>query len=225
MGFSVYTDGSSRGNPGPGGWAGIIFTAEKVEEIGGREEKTTNNRMEMRAVLEALYRLPVDAQVEVHTDSSYLLSGITKWVKAWEKNGWMTKTGEEVLNRDLWDKLSAENNKRKVKWQKVVGHSGHAYNERCDAIATLLADNKKVNLYSGSLASYPIKAREGSRVNTSSSKGRAGKAYSYVSRVGSLIQTHRTWAECEARVKGAPGARFKKALSAEEEREIINQFH
>jgi|SRR3989338_7060524 len=161
----IYTDGSSKGNPGPGGWAAIIFDGERVKEMGGREEQTTNNRMEMMAAIRALQSVPENletrlndevGQVEMQTDSEYLMKGITIWIKNWQKNNWRTKNKKEVLNKDLWQELWEEVQKRKVEWKKVLGHSGHEFNERCDEIATDFADNEKVVLYNGSKSGYDL---------------------------------------------------------------------
>jgi ribonuclease HI len=219
--IEIYTDGSSRGNPGPGGFGAVIFDNDKVIEIGGREERTTNNRMEIKAAVEALRKIAADSEVEIHTDSAYVLNGATKWVAGWQRNGWKTKEKEDVLNRDLWEELVQEISKRKVVWQKVAGHSGHGLNERCDEIATGFADGKKVELYSGPKSKYEIKPSSGVGVNTSKNKG---AAYSYVSMVKGVIQTHKTWGECKTRVDGVRGARFRKAISPEEEKEIIGLF-
>jgi ribonuclease HI len=225
--ITIYTDGSSRGNPGPGGWGAIIMDGDKVKEIGGRENKTTNNRMEMMASIEALSKTLEGTEVELHTDSNYLINGITKWVHSWAKNGWVTKTKEDVLNKDLWIRLKAETDTRKVTWQKVAGHSGHVFNDRCDEIATEFADSihnqKNIKLYSGPSMTYEVIDRE-PKPAVQKSKGKSGKAYSYVSKVNGVIQVDKTWAECEARVKGVKGARFRKALSPEEERQIIQEF-
>jgi ribonuclease HI len=219
--IEIYTDGSSRGNPGPGGYAAVIFENNKVIEIGGREERTTNNRMEIKAAIEALKNIEPRTEAEVHTDSAYLLNGITKWVTGWQRNGWMTKEKNEVLNRDLWEELVEETSKRNVEWKKVAGHSGHGLNERCDEIATGFADGNKVELYNGPKDKYEIKESKGGGVNTSKNKG---PAYSYVSMVKGVIQTHKTWGECKERVDGVKGARFRKAISPENEREIIALF-
>src|SRR3989344_1553982 len=107
--FTIYTDGASRGNPGPGGWASIIFSENKggqgsqVKEIGEREERTTNNRMEIMAAIGGLKKLPEGAEAEIYTDSEYLLKGITKWIFNWQKNNWRTKDKRVVLNQDLWE--------------------------------------------------------------------------------------------------------------------------
>jgi ribonuclease HI len=219
--ISIYTDGSSRGNPGPGGYGAVVFEGNKVTEIGGREERTTNNRMEIKAAMEALKSTPLNSEVEIHTDSAYVLNGITKWVIGWKRNGWKTKEKEDVLNRDLWEELLEETQKRKVEWKKVAGHSGHGLNERCDEIATGFADGKKVELYSGPRDEYVVKESTGSGVNSTKNKG---PAYSYVSMVKGVIQTHKNWNECKERVNGAKGARFRKATSPENEREIIALF-
>lgn len=142
----IYTDGSSRGNPGKGGYGAIVIDGKRVKEIGGREEVTTNNRMELRAAIEALKIILENSEVEIHTDSEYLLKGITIWIKNWIKNNWKTKNKKEVLNKDLWEQLLTEAEKRKIEWKKVLGHSGHKYNDRCDEIATSFADGKSISL-------------------------------------------------------------------------------
>ena len=149
----IYTDGSSKGNPGPGGFAAIIIKEGKVREIGGREEMTTNNRMEMKAVIEGLKNTPPVRQaqgkevlIEIHADSEYVIKGATLWIKNWQKNNWRTKAKKDVLNRDLWEEMLTELEKRNVSWQKVVGHSGHEMNDRCDEIATSFADGTPVSL-------------------------------------------------------------------------------
>lgn len=236
----IYTDGSSRGNPGPGGWGAVIVSASiGIIELGGRENKTTNNRMEMMAaiaalgeVLEFFEKNKKFEEVELHSDSAYLLNGITSWVSGWQKNGWRTKTGEEVLNRDLWEKLSALKSKLDISFKKVVGHSGHEMNERCDEIATSFADESPTPLYRGSRDGYKIKIDDGNRFdqgsgvkkNSQSSSRSSAKAYSYVSLVNKVVQVHKTWAECEKRVRGAKGARYKKALDPKEEKELIDLF-
>ena len=153
----IYTDGSSKGNPGPGGWGAIISNQQPVasiKEIGGREERTTNNRMEMMAAIMALQNIPKNMEVEVHSDSTYLINGITIWIKNWQKNNWRTKDKREVLNKDLWEELLVETEKRKVEWKKVLGHSGHEFNERCDEIAQGFADGVRINLYDGPKENY-----------------------------------------------------------------------
>jgi ribonuclease HI len=224
--ISIFTDGASRGNPGPGGWGSVIVSEDRVKELGERADSTTNNRMELTACAEALETVK-DAEITVYTDSSYVINGITKWVRGWKANGWVTKTKDEVLNRDLWEKLVSTTEGKNVTWEYVGGHSGIAGNERCDEIATSFADKLEIELFSGALSDYPIKnildlSHSVEKVSKKSHSN--AKAYSYVSMIDGKIQIHATWAECEARVKGKSGARFKKAISQEQEQEIIADF-
>ena len=155
--ITIYTDGSSRGNPGPGGYAAIIFEGDKVKEIGGWEEETTNNRMELRAVIEALRSIPEDSEIEIHSDSEYVVKGITLWALNWQKNGWRTKAKKDVLNKDLWEELLKEVENRKVTWNHVRGHAESKLNNRCDRLATQFADGLYVKLYNGPKEKYFFK--------------------------------------------------------------------
>ncbi len=129
---TIYTDGACVGNPGHGGWAAILeFEGKKKEFVGG-ELATTNNRMELRAAIEALRNLKVRCEVEVFTDSQYLREGISMWIRGWKAKGWKKK----VKNKDLWQALDAEAAKHQVAWHWVRGHSGNPLNERCDVLAT-----------------------------------------------------------------------------------------
>jgi ribonuclease HI len=229
----IFTDGASRGNPGRGGWGVVVVDSAKslLVELGGREDDTTNNRMELTSAIEALKIVDEGSNNIVYTDSSYLINGITKWVFGWQRNGWKTKNKEDVLNKDLWMKLIDETKKRKVNFIHVGGHVGIAGNERCDVIATSLADGTKIDLYKGPLSGYSIKditnvSQNLEKVeNKKSSKSRSNaKAYSYISLVGGVVVTHHSWADCEKRVKGAKGARFKKTFSKEEEDQIKADF-
>ncbi len=235
--ITIFTDGAARGNPGPGGWGAVVVSAEKVWELGGREAHTTNNRMELMAAIEALSSLAGNTggdggalNAVVYTDSNYLINGITKWVFGWVKKGWVTTAKEEVVNRDLWERLMRAVAGKKIDWKYVGGHVGIAGNERCDVIATSFADNKRTDLYNGSRAGYSldilnISLDETKKKEKSSSRSRSGaKAFSYLSMVDGKVETHQSWVECESRVKGKSGAKFKKALSAEEEKEIIKSW-
>lgn len=136
--FVLYTDGSCLGNPGPGGWAYLLEdpkTGEEITKSGGVRE-TTNNRMEMQAVIEGLASLSKPANVVVASDSKYVLNGLSKWMKGWKRNGWCLKSGEECKNKDLWKRLDALASTHKLTFQKVKGHSGHRQNEICDMLAT-----------------------------------------------------------------------------------------
>lgn len=149
---SVYTDGACTGNPGPGGWAVVVYyTDNSVREFGGNEKQTTNNRMEMQAAIAALNFLTTNqptAPITIYTDSEYLIKGVTQWVKSWKKKGWKTAQGKPVLNQDLWENLDQLNNKL-VLWQHVRGHAGNVGNERCDAIARAFANGKTLSLQPG----------------------------------------------------------------------------
>lgn len=147
--IEIYTDGSSLGNPGKGGWGVVITSADTViAELGGYERDTTNNRMELRAVIEALtyiHRKYQTGEVVIHVDSAYVLGGVTTWIHNWEKNGWRTANKKEVLNQDLWKELitSVRGFKGTLSWQKVKGHNGHIHNERADAIATECSSSQR----------------------------------------------------------------------------------
>jgi ribonuclease HI len=238
--IAIFTDGSSRGNPGPGGWGAVVVEDSKLKiknldarvvESGGGEKMTTNNRMELTAAVEGLARVAKDSEATVYTDSSYVINGITKWIHGWKRNGWQTKTKEDVLNKDLWMRLADEVETRKVKWEYVGGHVGILGNERCDHIATAFADGRQVKLYNGLLSEYDLQdilevsidATKASAKKSDSAHSRA-KAFSYVSSLNGVIETHHSWAECEKRVKGVRGAKFKKAISAVDEQGIIAEF-
>lgn len=229
----IFCDGASKGNPGRGGWGALISTPTQVVELGGAEARTTNNQMELRAAIEALTRVSKfsTSGVVVHTDSSYVINGITKWVHGWRNNGWKTKEKKDVLNKELWMALEAAVMQvgGDIEWQYVGGHVGVLGNERVDTIASDFADNKKVDLYVGPRAGYAFEVHN-TKHNESLHKLKLGsrshakaKAYSYVSKVDSKTMTHKTWGECEARVRGK-SARFKKALSQEDEAKIIKEF-
>lgn len=224
----LFTDGASRGNPGPGGWGALVSTGETVQELGGRAAMTTNNRMELTAVLEGLCSLPDTVRVvTVCTDSAYVIQGATSWIHGWKKNGWVTKTGTAVLNKDLWEPLASILTDKQVVWQHVGGHVGIPGNERVDTIATSFADGTPVTLYHGSVEEYDVDVsiREGS-VTLAEKKDRAKqKAYSYLSYVHGVAARHRTWASCEARVRGVPAAKYRKALSAEDEQDILASWN
>lgn len=147
--LEIYTDGSSLGNPGQGGWGVVIAKEGKViKELGGFEKMTTNNRMEIKAVIESLkYLKNSKEEVVIFVDSNYVLLGITNWIFNWQKNGWRTANKKPVLNQDLWQELFdlKESCLSKLSWQKVKGHAGHVYNERADEIATSCASEQKTH--------------------------------------------------------------------------------
>jgi len=131
----AFTDGACSGNPGPGGWGAILRYRGTEKELSGAEDHTTNNRMELMAAIAALETLKRPSTVQVHTDSTYLRDGITKWIHAWKAKGWKTADKKPVKNVDLWQRLEAAAAPHQVSWHWVRGHDGHAENERADALA------------------------------------------------------------------------------------------
>lgn len=225
---TVFSDGASRGNPGLGGWGSIISFNGEIIEIGGRENSTTNNRMELTAVVSALAGLSgMSADgVIIFTDSSYVLNGATKWIHGWKKNGWKKQDKSDVLNKDLWEKLDFYLEKMNIEWNLVAGHAGVPGNERCDVIATTFADGNPTELYNGPISKYSvdIKSIAPLAVNKSDNSRSKLKAYSYLSYVDGELQKHTTWADCEARVKGVKGAKYRKSISPEDEMQIIKDW-
>ncbi|MEM1402302.1 MAG: ribonuclease HI [Pseudomonadota bacterium] len=131
----VYTDGACRGNPGPGGWGALLVYGKHERELFGAESETTNNRMELRGAIEGLNALSERCAVTLHTDSTYVMKGITEWIDNWKRRGWKTTAKKPVANADLWQLLDAANEKHDVDWRWVKGHSGDPGNERADQLA------------------------------------------------------------------------------------------
>ena len=131
----IFTDGACSGNPGPGGYGAILKYGRKIREISGYDVETTNNRMELMAVIEALRQLKKPCRVRVVTDSQYVTRGMTEWIPGWIKQNWLTSQKKPVLNKKLWEKLLALSQQHKIEWQWIKGHNGHPYNERCDQLA------------------------------------------------------------------------------------------
>lgn len=236
----VFTDGACSGNPGPGGWGVIIVTPDgEVTELGGHEPETTNNRMELTAVGKALRHLErTPGPLHIHTDSTYVIQGITRWAFGWSRRGWKTADGGEVANAAYWKRLMALLAQRKeslppeaaaVEWRYVRGHAGVPGNERVDVIAVCFSRGKRVDLYSGPLQGYGVAVHDvPENMDLPEEKPRqregASKAFSYLSEVGRTVKRHSTWAACERRVKGVPGARFKKTRSAAEEAQVLEEW-
>jgi ribonuclease HI len=235
----MFTDGAAKGNPGPGGWGVVLVTPDgQVTELGGRADHSTNNRMELTGAINGLAACQhVPGPVAVYTDSTYVIQGIRQWIWGWRSRGWRTSTGTEVLNRDLWERLSTlvdARGKGGIAWHYVRGHIGTPGNERVDAIADGYAQQRDVQLYRGPLQGYPLPIlelpddtdvpprRAGASGRSSSSGGKA--AHSYLSVVDGTPMRHATWAECERRVKGRAGARFKKAMSPGDEAAILRDW-
>jgi ribonuclease HI len=131
----IYTDGACSGNPGPGGWGAILTLGENVKEICGGEPDTTNNRMELMAAIRALEALTKPCSVELHTDSTYVMKGISEWIHNWKRRGWRTADNKPVKNDDLWRRLDEARGRHQVTWKWVKGHAGHPMNERADELA------------------------------------------------------------------------------------------
>jgi ribonuclease HI len=131
----IYTDGACSGNPGPGGWSAILIYGDRCKEISGGEPETTNNRMELTAAIAALEALKHPSRVELHTDSSYLRDGITRWIHGWKRNGWRTADKKPVKNAELWQRLDEARQPHQIAWHWVRGHAGHKENERADELA------------------------------------------------------------------------------------------
>jgi ribonuclease HI len=234
----VFTDGAAKGNPGLGGWGAIIVTpGGEVTELGARAAgTTTNNKMELTGAIEALSALQeVPGRLAIYTDSTYVIQGISGWIFGWRKRGWKTATGADVLNRDLWERLDAlvsARGKGGVAWHYVRGHAGTPGNERVDAIADGLAQGLPIELYRGPLIGYPhavldLPSDTGVPARSPSSSGGArakGTPHAYLSLVDGELARHATWADCERRVKGRPGARFKKAMTAADEAAIRREW-
>jgi len=131
----IFCDGACSGNPGPGGYGAILRCGGSEKEISGGAPDTTNNRMEMTAVIEALRQLKRPCRVIITTDSQYVVKGMTEWIVGWQRKGWRNSKKEPVLNRDLWEMLLEESKRHTIDWKWVRGHAGHAENERCDQLA------------------------------------------------------------------------------------------
>jgi ribonuclease HI len=226
----IFTDGACTGNPGPGGWASILaFPEGHVTELGGANPETTNNRMEMVGALRALASLEEAPSplIILYTDSTYVIRGITQWIWAWKQRGWRNAEGGEVSNRDLWEELLRQVTRlkpAKIEWKYVRGHTGVPGNERCDEIAVAYSTGKKIKLYDGPLLGYGVAIHdlpEDQGLPEMRTHEKKPPAHSYISYVGGTVMRHKAWPECERRVKGHSGAKFKKAMSEQDEGEIL----
>lgn len=232
----AFTDGAAKGNPGPGGWGAVVVTIDgDVTELGGGSPHTTNNKMELGGAIAALDHLAdTPGTLAIYTDSTYVIQGITKWVFGWRTRGWKTATGQDVLNRDLWERLSAlvqARGRGGVTWHWVRGHVGTPGNERADAISVAFALQRPETLYRGPLSGYPVdvlRVPHGTTAigggKTSAAPKSKAAAYSYLSVVDGVPMRHATWPECEQRVKGRSSARFKKSVSADDEVAILRAW-
>ena len=221
----AYTDGACLGNPGPGGWGvRILYPDGGVRELGGMAAATTNNRMELQAAIEALHLLHSYPQVGIFTDSRYLIDGLTKWLPAWQRRGWVTTTQTPVKNRDLWMTLERLNHPG-VRWHHVRGHSGDPNNERVDTIARAYAAGKAPALFCGQAGapSDPVLALSMTTLPTPvnsktalASQGPTPDPVRYISIVHGSVAIDPDWTTCAARVRGVSGAQYRKVRTPEE---------
>ena len=138
----IFTDGACKGNPGPGGWAALLRMGRHEKELVGGSPQTTNNRMEMQAVIAALEALTSPCEVTLHTDSRYVIDGITGWIHGWKRNGWRNAARKPVANADLWQQLDTAAVRHRIGWEWVKGHAGHPENERVDRLASEEAERQ-----------------------------------------------------------------------------------
>lgn len=233
--YLIFSDGSSLGNPGNGGFGTIVIQNQRlVTEIGGHEKNTTNNRMELAGLLSGLRMIEkLEGDVLCCTDSQYVINSVTKWLNGWKKNNWKTSTKTPVLNKDLIEQIDRiiEAHKKigEINFKYVPGHVGVSGNERCDQIATTFARDENPDLFSGTLSDYAIDilnigVDEDKNDKKFELKKKNGKAYSYLSLVDGKAMRHDSWPECEKRVKGKSGVKYKKALSQQDEQTILKSW-
>lgn len=232
--YLLFTDGACSGNPGTGAWAFVAIELSEpigdsnVFEASDGSEQTTNNRMELLAVLNAIQWLaekPFD-NATIWTDSKYVCEGLTGWMYGWQKRGWVTQEGGPVSNQDLWQQALALEQKlgeiwKKIKMERLPGHHGILGNERCDQLAREFISKNYASTYHGSLKNHPFGIE---LTKTSASKPQGLGEFWYISLVGGSAQRHKTWPECEAFVKAKKGAKFKKVYSIQEETLILKQW-
>jgi len=244
--WTIFCDGACSGNPGPGGWGVIVsgFAVQRAlswtQELGGYSAGTTNNRMELQGAIEGL-RLIQDEEGEttVYTDSVYVIRGITQWIFGWKSKGWKTAQGTPVLNEELWKTLDALVNERRnrkgvqVRFRYVPGHKGVPANERVDQIAVSFSKHEPVVLFRGESSSYSVDLESSiqasfeklpERQSSASATSKTTKAQGYLSLIGSAPEHHHSWSNCEARVKGRPGARYRKYTTLAEAKEILSSW-
>jgi len=250
----IFADGASRGNPGRGGCGTIVVSgleenfnsnsgALHIKELGDRDDMTTNNKMELSAVISGLkycekVGINNTADIKIYTDSKYVINGAKSWIFGWKKNGWKTTAKEDVKNRDLWEFMSDLIVGKNINWILLPGHAGVVGNERCDQIATNFADKEEEKLFDGKLADYThskildifynpdlIKAaKDDKKASVSKKSSSSAKAYSYVSKVDGKINIDKSWSDCEKRVKGKKSALYKKSTSIGDQENITKDF-
>lgn len=198
----------------------------QVREFAGAEAATTNNRMELRGAIEGIHRLrPCRVPLQVFTDSTYVIRGITQWIHGWRRNGWRTAEGRDVMNREFWEELSriVLAHGHPVNWNYVRGHSGYPSNERVDELAVAYCKGEKIPLFQGIIDEYPVDLGKLPHAfgvpEAKKDRGSTGPAF-YLSLLDGVLKKHKTWSDCEARVKGRSGAKFRKVATREEAAEV-----
>jgi ribonuclease HI len=223
--YILFGDGACSGNPGPGGWGVILLNPFErlVTESGGASLSTTNNIMELTALLEGLKLVlrsaQRPAQVKVYFDSQYVLKGSSEWIKGWKNRGWKKSDGTEVANLNLWqsiDEILEELKKQKVviQWHYVEAHAGIPANERVDEIAVGFSKNSPPELYKGEMSSYSVS------LDVSGPRGEPV----YLSLVNGVLKEHLSWEECQKEVSGKKGAKFKKIKNNLERSAILSSW-
>lgn len=217
----VFTDGASRGNPGPAGWGAVIALEKKVQELGGAIDEGTNNEAELKAVVAVLKWLKdeagEEATINIYSDSTYTISGATKWIFGWKSRGWTTKTGDPVKNKALWQQFDNLQSfyGNKIDFHKVKGHASIPANERADDIATAFADGDDPDLYSGTKGGYGVSLDPRPQYLENSPV--------YFSLVDGVACQHNDWAECKDRVAGV-SAKYKKVRTITERDKLLEEW-
>jgi len=237
--YSFYADGACLGNPGPGGW-GVVATlgSHEVLEAAGHSPHTTNNQMELEAILQgmtfSLTHLSSNSALKkskptliVLTDSKYAVQGINQWLHNWSRNGWVTQEGRPIANLTEWKRLHAllpdVRTMFTLEMRLVPGHQGILGNERADKLATEYARGSQIPLFSGTKEAFEKKFGGKLEIAEAGIKKLKVPAY-YLSYVNGKISRHKTWPECEAEVKGKAGAKYKKVFSESEEADLLKQW-
>lgn len=208
--YLIYTDGASSGNPGPSGWGAVILGEGRRREIGGHESRATNNQMELKAVIEALRLIGPDASAAVHSDSAYVIDGITRYILKWRQTDFRKADKTPVENRALWEELDSLSGPR-VTYVKVPAHSGNRENERANDIAQNFSKHKPVDL-----ADAPLSAARAERAELKPLHLPPLRFPLYVVAHGAQLSFYRAWDDCRRRVEGRRGLRYKKCKSREE---------
>ncbi len=231
----IFPDGASSGNPGPGGWGAVLVgilnpsdrqeSVAEVVELGGGGAGVTNNQMELKAALEGLREASRRGlkRVTVASDSSYVIQGATKFISNWKRRGWTTQQGEPVKNQDLWNELDAVLSDVEVEWYRVRGHANVPGNERADAIAVAFSRGERPRLFSGALSAYAV-AEIGMLPKPLPPPGQSKEKEFYVSYVNGKLERHATWPECQNRVHGTRGAKYKKVRGEEELERVLKSW-